>query len=331
MSKERNELRIGAIRQPATFEAVRPGDIISSDFINRLLLRVARLEARVEELEARPVAEPVERVVEIITRVEPEEGQAVGQVVTLTGHFATPAAANTVFLDKVPITEFVRAGGGLLSFIVPASFNVPQGKTQSVKLTAENNIGKSVRDYVLKPAAQAAADNPEISSVEFVNISNRLAVGAGGMANATGMLVRGRGFAERPAANQVRIELRVGGESMRYPKQGSFVVQEKDSGATQLWVELPHQSREFLLDVRTANVIAVVVRARDKEAVNVIKEEQPPPPDRGKPVRDPRPRLTQVFERDRLIIEDDSELFRKPNQPDPPRPDRTRPDRIGRR
>lgn len=250
---------------------VRPGDVISSELFNSMLRRLAKLEARVGSLEDRAPAEEEEHEIEIITGVEPKEGQAVGQVVNVTGIFVTPATANTVFVDQTAITDFVSAGSGQLSFKVPATFIVQAGTTKNVKLSVENIIGKSVREYVLKPPAQAEADDPEISAVDFINIRTGGSIGVGGLTKATGMVVRGRNFAETAADNQVRLEFSTGRKVVRLPSQGSLTVDKDKSNVKQLTVALPAQ-RE-LSAVAQALVVAVVVRARGKEARHVIREE----------------------------------------------------------
>jgi hypothetical protein len=117
---------------------VNPGDLITSDLMNRLVLELVALEARVEDLEnAEPTPAPTGRPV--LTRRQPEGDVRMGGLLTLFGRNFAPLSATTVMLGGQSISEFAVGSGD-----TRLSFQVPQfADERRVSVTVSNAQGTS--------------------------------------------------------------------------------------------------------------------------------------------------------------------------------------------
>ncbi|MDQ3744628.1 MAG: hypothetical protein M3444_09625 [Acidobacteriota bacterium] len=154
-------------------ELVKPGQVISSDLMNRIINKLNALEKTLQGLPAGGggvTGGPPS----IALTFSPSDGQAVGAELTVTGKFDFPPSLNTVVVgDAPPITDF-RAGSNLttLKFLVPASINVPIGTLKTVTVRVVNSQGIGEGQYVLKPQVQATVPAPTINSVSNEDNSN---------------------------------------------------------------------------------------------------------------------------------------------------------------
>jgi hypothetical protein len=113
---------------------VRPGDLITADFVNQILAKLNSLEARVVALEAvLPASDAV-----AITSLIPDGPLQIGQELQVLGrNFGHLAGATRVTFDSVPTNAFkVGTSDQRLIFNVPAvPNNFPPGKLVSLVVT----------------------------------------------------------------------------------------------------------------------------------------------------------------------------------------------------
>jgi hypothetical protein len=145
-----------------SFERVRPGDVITSDLINRII-------DKIEELDGRSAAGTTNTGgTDFNFQFDPALQQAVGQPLTLIGTFDFPLGQNTIRVDgtQIPISAFLPGSDAThISFMIPTSINVPgatRGVTVSVQTTTK---GQKDKTYLLAKQVQSAIPDPTITSV----------------------------------------------------------------------------------------------------------------------------------------------------------------------
>ncbi len=142
----------------SSFERVRPGDVITSDLINRLI-------SRIEELEQGSGTTPGTT---FDFRFDPVLQQAVGQALTLRGTFDFPLSMNTIRIDtlQIPTSDFLAGSDATsISFMIPNSIAVT-GASKPVTVSVQTTTkGQRSKPYVLTPEVQSEVPNPTIASV----------------------------------------------------------------------------------------------------------------------------------------------------------------------
>src|SRR5262249_58784432 len=120
------------------FNTVNPGDVISSDLFNQMLLKLNDLEQRVTDLEKGSVIGGQG----IIDHFDPVAQQNVGQILSIFGSFDFPPAANNVTIDGVTVTTFRPDSNNLhLSFVIPATITVPVSGSKTTVVRVTNSKG----------------------------------------------------------------------------------------------------------------------------------------------------------------------------------------------
>lgn len=141
---------------PEQFERVQPGDLITADFMNRLLTALEGLEGRVAALEGATAGAVV------ITRVSPEPVR-VNQRLQVEGrNFGFSTGAHRVFLDTVQVLSFVSGTDERMIFTVPPIPGLPQ-EGRTVTLSVRNQDVVASRPIVVLPLQLPLEGNLEIS------------------------------------------------------------------------------------------------------------------------------------------------------------------------
>lgn len=202
---------------------VKPGDLITADFINGLIDTISDLQGRVSNLEGGlGEAQNVK-----ITAFEPAPppdgpGQALGQVLRIHGaNFAFPPTNN-----KVRIQNFAVPSGGLvevvqfnsvsstilLEFIIPTAIAGIQASGTDVTVTIENTNGKAQKPYRLLPALPQTSPPPVITSVTEEVSGRTGTIGIGKT-----VAITGQNFSATAADNKIAFILELAGGVVRYP------------------------------------------------------------------------------------------------------------------
>jgi len=201
---------------------VKPGDLITADFINGLIDIISDLQARVGDLEnGLGQSQNVQ-----ITAFDPPPppqgaGQALGQVMRIYGvNFAFPSANNTVKLQNfgVPsgglaVVQTFRPGSSptQLEFVIPTNIaGIAAGGTD-VTITVSNSNGSAHTTYRLKPALPQNSPPPNIDTIKDAFGSFILQI-------EKEVVITGQNFGPTAAENQITFicPLLAGGEA-RYP------------------------------------------------------------------------------------------------------------------
>jgi hypothetical protein len=153
----------------SNFETVRPGDVITSDLINRIIEKLLELEGKVNA--AGGASAP-----QVITSLDPENEQAVGLKLTINGNFDTPLNGNTVTLDStvIPASSFLQgSGANKIIFNIPSSIIVPIGTKKPVTVSVQTTTkGSGQRTgYLIRPQAQTGIPNPNPTNITAANVS----------------------------------------------------------------------------------------------------------------------------------------------------------------
>jgi len=131
------------------FERVRPGDLIKSDLLNRLMTALESLEGRVDKLES---ANPGGSTQGKVVITEPNETQTfhIGDPLKIVGkNFGLPSQ-NVVTLEEKIIDTFETGSSDTLLIIksIPAVQDIPQ-EGREVTLLLSNAIGNATTTFKL--------------------------------------------------------------------------------------------------------------------------------------------------------------------------------------
>jgi len=128
---------------------IRPGDIITSDLMNSIIITLNRLEEEVDELGG------LNRV--RIESIQP--GGRVGTIVQMTGaNFRSPPADNIISIAGELVDEYFPPGNSAeLTFRIPRNITItdPQGDVVEVRIDA-GEFGRTSASYLLLPASGEA-------------------------------------------------------------------------------------------------------------------------------------------------------------------------------
>lgn len=145
---------------------INPGDVISSDLFQELLLKLEELDGRVSDLEGGGGASGAV----VITGFNPTVQQRLGLLLEVIGqNFAIPLSNNVVTVDGEQITQFMAGStSDLLRFIIPTTISVPEGG-RTVAVRVSNTSGSSERLYFLLPEIPATGDPPVFDPAAVTN------------------------------------------------------------------------------------------------------------------------------------------------------------------
>jgi len=241
---------------------VRPGDIISSDFINLILSELATIEQRLTALEAGGTL-PGTNVT--IASFDPPNQQSAGQILTITGtNFAFPPTDNRVTLDDAVVTAFrPDSTSTILKFIVPTSLNLP-AEGRNVKLTIINSVGSTSALYRILPAVQVVGNPPSITNVVAADGGAFLRIGQP-------IIITGQNFAATPTDNIITFQVMTANGPVVYPKTGqSLQINTGQSSATQIVVTIPDIAEITAAGGTTPVTLQVGVGAQVPAARNIL-------------------------------------------------------------
>jgi hypothetical protein len=188
-------------------DTVRPGDVISSDLINRMI-------ALLNDHEGKLAGGGAGSTTTVITGFDPEPqtGQNIGRTLTIFGNFDFPLDPNTVSVDGVPIAPSAFLSGSnntQISFVVPSSI-VVTGATRAVIVRVVNSKGTAERTFTLKPQVAGAPDPTITNIVDNASHSTTLTTNLPA-------LITGLNFATPAVNNRVRLIFNPGPSQTAFP------------------------------------------------------------------------------------------------------------------
>lgn len=201
----------------AILDTVRPGDVISSDLLNRIIGLLNEHDALLAGGNGGGSQTGL-----LLTGFSPAQQQNIGKNLTLFGNFDFPLATNAVSIDGVPISPAALLAGSnniQLVFTIPTNLSVPSGQTKSVLVRIVNSKGTDQKPYVLLPQV-AGAPNPSISDARDVVSGNAI------LRSSREARITGLNFATPAANNQVSLVLNPGPAQVSFPlvvKAGSQI------------------------------------------------------------------------------------------------------------
>ena len=177
----------------AITDTVRPGDVISSDLINRIITLLNEHDALIASGGGGSATN-------LLTGFNPPAKQNVGKTLTVFGTFDLPLASNALTIDGLPIAPgafLLGSSATQLVFIIPTSI-VVSGTSKPTKVRVVNSQGSGELDYTLEPQTAALPD-PTISAA--VN------QGTGTVPLRSGQkaIITGKNFASPANLNVVRL------------------------------------------------------------------------------------------------------------------------------
>jgi len=214
---------------PMIQDTVRPGDVISSELLNRII-------ALLNEHEVKIAGGTSGGGGQLITGFSPASQQNVNRNLTVFGNFDFPLGPNALSIDGLPINSIDFLPGSnhtQLIFRIPATIAVPANGTRQVLVRIVNTKGTDQRPYTLLPEVAGPPD-PTISSVrDSATSSTTLRSGMEAQ-------IVGRNFASTLSQNTVELVLNPGPSQTAFPltvKSSSTVV--PAPGDSTLRVDMP--------------------------------------------------------------------------------------------
>jgi hypothetical protein len=212
---------------------VRPGDIITANFMNDLLTVLDDLRDRVDRLESGGT--PGSQVT--ITGFNPTTQVAVAQPLTITGsNFDDVTANNTIQIGGQPVTQFrVGSTSTELRIIVPEIAAVPPDG-MNVTVSVANKNGRAERLYRVLPKVPVIGDPPAITGI------TRLANGSTQLRVNDIAVIAGRGFDPVPANNRLKFTVVRTGRVYPDPitRLPAIVIDTAASNTTSIRVTIPN-------------------------------------------------------------------------------------------
>jgi hypothetical protein len=206
-------------------DLVRPGDVISSDLLNRIIALLNEHDVLLATGGSGGTGSG-----QLLTGFSPPLEQNVNRTLTVFGNFDFPLTTNALSIDGVPIspTVFLPGSNNLqLLFRIPTTIPVPAGSRRPVLVRLVNSRGSDQRPYTLLPEVPGLPD-PVITEVRDTATSSTT------VRSAQEARIVGQNFASPPANNVVQFTLNPG------PQQHSFtLVVKAGSTGTTLLVDMP--------------------------------------------------------------------------------------------
>jgi hypothetical protein len=149
------------------FPHVRPGEVITSDLMNRIIDKLAELDERISGGGGATTPD-------VITGFNPALQQAVGAPLTIFGNFDASLAANTVMIDStaIPPTDLLSGSrADRLIFNIPKTIVVASGGFRDVTVSVRTTTkGTGRRPFRLTPFVPSTVPEPRIDVVK--NLDN---------------------------------------------------------------------------------------------------------------------------------------------------------------
>lgn len=214
---------------------VRPGDVISSDFMNQILNSINAIDQRITILENQlPSTDQV-----AIDTFEPPVQVEAGQLLILHGrYFAFPPTRNIITISgfAVPV-ENIRPDSttSRLKFIVPKDIHVPVGGNNYTIRVVTPTKGSAQKDYRLLPALEAVGSPPNITSV------TRASTGSPTLRVNENARITGQHFAADPNDNVITFKIETVSPAVTYPLAGqTLTIDLEQSNTNQIVVTVPN-------------------------------------------------------------------------------------------
>ena len=143
-------------------EEVRPGDLITADFINDIQARLDQLQDRIEALEAISDDGSV-AITQLIPSGSPSDPIVVGEQLQIIGrNFGFSVGGHRVFFDSIQITSFgVNSSDTLLEVTVPVGLTIPTGG-RLVTLTVTDGVTTDTRSINVLPLQQTLSGDVDV-------------------------------------------------------------------------------------------------------------------------------------------------------------------------
>jgi len=196
-------------------DTVRPGDVISSDLIARMIGLINAHDAQLANLGSG--TPPTNN---LLAGFDPPVQQNVGGTLHVFGTFDIPISSNTLTIDGLPIassTFLPGSNNSQLVFIIPSSLSVPASGTRRVTVHLSNTQGEGELQFTLLPPV-AGPPNPTLNTVEDADTSAAI-LRSGQNARITGV-----NFLSPPANNRVRLIFGTGTNQVIFPATGNSLV-----------------------------------------------------------------------------------------------------------
>jgi hypothetical protein len=189
-------------------DIIRPGDVISSDLIARMIALINAHDLQLSEIG--PGGPPS---VNLLAGFDPPLQQNVGRTLRVFGTFDSPLGTNLVSIAGLPISPASFQPGsnnGQLVFTIPTSITVPASGTRSVTINLSNQQGEGELPYILLPAVAGPPD-PVITNV--VDVSTSLAI----LRSSNEARITGLNFISPAGTNRVRLIFNPGATQTAFP------------------------------------------------------------------------------------------------------------------
>jgi len=232
----------------AITDSVRPGDVISSDLMNRIIALLNDHDA------ALAGAGGSTSTGTVITGFNPPAKQNVGLPLTVLGTFDFPLDSNTVSIDGLPIAPaqfLIGSGSSQVVFNIPTSIVVPASGSKPVVVRVFNSQGSGERNYLLLPQV-AGPPKPTVSAAVDLG-TNATPLRSGSNAKITG-----QNFGGPAATNKVRLIFNpgAGNETTFPPAAGDSLV--IDEGQSSIQPAPADSSLVVMMPAIGASLIPVV-------------------------------------------------------------------------
>jgi hypothetical protein len=185
----------------AILDTVRPGDVISSDLLNRIIHLLNEHDAMLASGGSGGSTGN-----QLLTGFSPALEQNVDRVLTAFGNFDFPLGTNSLSIDGQPILPSAFMAGSnntQLVFRIPTSISVTAGTKKPVTVRITNTKGTDQRSYTLLPQVAGLPD-PQITEVRD-NVTGSTTLRSQREARIVGL-----NFASPAANNDIRLVLNPG-------------------------------------------------------------------------------------------------------------------------
>jgi hypothetical protein len=231
---------------------VRPGEIITANFMNDLLATIDELRNRVAELEAGgPVGSQI-----TISSFDPPTQVAIGQQLIIKGSNFDPTTENNhITVGGSAVTQFrVGSNSVELRFIVPDIASVPaEGKNVTVRVAIDGK-GSDEKLYRVLPRIPVVGNDPGITGI------TRLANGSTTLRVNDVAVIAGHDFDPIPANNRIKFTVVSIGKAYPDPvtQLPVIVIDGPNSTASSIRVTVPNIA-EILAGAEDATQVDVEV------------------------------------------------------------------------
>jgi hypothetical protein len=143
---------------PIQIRDVRPGDLITADFVNQIIGEIRRIQS---DLDALTGGQPDIPVISALIPGGDVPEQSLLQIIGR--NFATPAILNTVTLDGTPVTGF-QSGSSDTVLRVTIPGGIP-GLPKTMTLAVTTATGSAFTNVRVTPVTTPVAGQPTISNI----------------------------------------------------------------------------------------------------------------------------------------------------------------------